>query len=164
MRYRRDINGATESGERTARCHGPRRDSCDRNPEKRAGTPSMSKRAKLESRFAVKQEDVASYREYGRKDHPGVEPARFQVDMKLSRLRDRRALRVGARGLHQRPMDRPSEHLHRDEVEHDRADNFVDVAASAKISADSAPEGAGGRASDENRKNGHDMRPSSDHR
>src|SRR5260370_35934138 len=116
MRYRRDINGAAESGECTAKCHRPRSDSHDRNPEKRAGTPPMSKRAKLESRFAVKQEDVAYYREYGRKDHPGVEPARFQVDMKLGRLRERRALRVGAGGLHQRPGERPTQHLHRAEV------------------------------------------------
>src|ERR1700730_410921 len=164
MRYRRDINGATESGERTAQCHCPGRDSRDRNPKKGAGAPPMSKRAKLESRFAVKQEDVASDREYGRKNHPGVEPAWFQVDMKLGRLRDRRALRVGARGLHQRPVDRPSEHLHRDEVEHDRADNFVDVAPSAEIPADSAPECASGRAGSENRKNGRKMRPSSEHR
>src|SRR5690242_17665756 len=124
----------------------------------------MSKRAKLESRFAVKQKDVASYREYSRKDHSGVEPARFKVDMKLGHRRDRHALRVSARGLHQRPVDRPSEHLHRDEVEHDRADNFVDVAPSAKIPADSAPGSAGGRARSENRKNGHEMRPSSEHR
>src|SRR5580704_4344827 len=150
MRNRRDLNGAAESRERARQRHHPDRQRGDANAEEGRGAAIAAHRAQLESGAGIEHQQVARAGEHDSEQHAEVEAARRKVESKLRGGCYRRAGRIGARRLHQRTVHDPAERLDGDEVEHDGADNFVDVAPSAEPSGEAAPGGAAQRARGEN--------------
>src|SRR5271170_3632872 len=142
MRNGRDLHGAAESGERARQRHHPDRERGDADAEEGRGATIAAHRAQLESRAGIEHQQVARAGEQDREQHAEVEAAWREVKFELGGGCYRRAGRIGARRLHQRTVHDPAERLDGDEVEHDGADNFVDVAPRAEPSREAAPGGA----------------------
>src|ERR1039458_7295953 len=158
MRNRGDLHRAAKPGQSACQRHHPQRECRDSDAEECRGAPVPAHRAQLESGSSLEQQQVARGGQRDCEDHAQVDAARRKVEFKLGGACDWRAGRIRARRFHQRTMHDPTERLHGDEVQHDRADNFVYVAPRAQPSRHAAPNRAAKRAGGENDRNCDRMR------